>query len=122
MGSWGNNFFENDEAVDWLCKLEKFINQAVEGNGPRGSIDEMMAAIYFVTTLEIKPNFRENGSCPLGWKFPNMRMADSCLKSIKEMKKQVKKGHDDAIHINKQLDVLQDKIETIKNKLIAECL
>lgn len=129
MGHWGNDFLENDEAVDWLCDLQKYIENTIDGNGPRGSkgeaaIDEKMAAIYVATTLEFKPNFNKKfGCCPLGWKFPNDQLVDSCLESIKEMKKQIENNECpyDPPPIE-QLNILQDRVETIKNKLIAEHL
>ena len=128
MGAWGDDPLENDEAVDWLCSLEAFLTQTINGSGPSGlkggsGIDEKIAAIHVVTCLELKPNFTKFGTCPLGYKFPNNKMADVCLKSIKQMRKQIKRKEywsDQAP--TKLLDDLQDKIETIKNKLIAEHL
>lgn len=123
MGHWGDGFLENDEAVDWLCKLQNFIKDTIEGNGPRGSrdepaLDEKITAIYVATTLEFKPNFNEKlGTCPLGWKFPNDRIMDSCLESIKEMRKHIKKDKTHAGYYINQLDILQDRVKVIKQKL-----
>ena len=124
MGAWGNEPFENDGAVDWLCKLETFITQTLDNDhSPKdeSGIDERIAAIELVTMLELKPNFNEFGTCPLGFKFPNIRILDYCLKSIKEMRRQIKKKEywsDEAP--TKLLDKLQDKVEVIKNKLLME--
>jgi len=124
MGAWGYEPFENDGAVDWLCNLEKFLIQSINGeNAPikESGIDEKIAAIEVVTMLELKPNFNEFGTCPLGYKFPNNRVLDACLKSIAKMRKQIKKKEywsDEAP--TKLLDKLQDKVETIKNKLLME--
>ena len=126
MGSWGCGPLENDEAVDWLCALEALITQTIDGKGPRGSkgdsaIDEKIAAIHVITSLELKPNFTKFGTCPLGYKFPNMRIVDVALKALNKIRIQIKK--DDNCYANeKSVDDLQDKIETIKNKLIAEHL
>ncbi len=129
MGAWGDGSFENDEAVDWLCSLEKFLKNTIDGiSGPRtdrgeSGIDEKIAAIEIVTMLELKPNFTENGTCPLGYKFPNDRILDACLKSIKKMRRQIKKkeywSDESPIEL---LDKLQDKVETLKNKLLMEHL
>lgn len=124
MGSWGLGPLENDGAVDWLCSLEAHLTETIEGKGPRGSkgkdaTAEKIAAIHVVTTLDFKPNFTKFGTCPLGYKFPNMRIVKVCLKSLKKMRSQI---DDENILSEKTLDELQDKIETIKNKLIAEHL
>lgn len=29
MGHWGDDFLENDEAVDWLCDLQKYIKNTI---------------------------------------------------------------------------------------------
>lgn len=129
MGAWGSGPFENDEAVDWLCSLEKFLTLTVDHvHGPRidkgdSGIDEKIAAIEVVTMLELKPNATKTGSCPLGYKFPNDRIINSCLESIEEMRKQIERKeywHDNPpIEL---LDKLQDKLEIIKNKLLMEHL
>lgn len=124
MGAWGNEPFENDGAVDWLCKLEKFLTQTIDDlHSPKNEsgIDEKIAAIEIVTMLELKPNATKFGTCPLGYKFPNDRILDACLKSIKKMRRQIKKKEywsDEAP--TELLNKLQDKVETLKNKLLME--
>ena len=125
MGSWGNGPLQNDEAVDWLCQLDRFLIETIKGNGPRGSkgeiaIDERIAAIYAVSLLNLEPNFKlsQFKTCPLGYKFPNLRTTEVVLECIKKMKESSELFESQEELLNKY----QDHFEKTRNKLLAEHL
>lgn len=117
MGHWGFEPLQNDLAVDWLVSLEDFIKKSIQNK--EGSIEEKIAAIYTLTLLELKPNFTKSGTCPLGYKFPNFRIVNLSLKCLEKIKAKIIETNHPA---TEQINQLKDKLEVIKNKLLAECL
>ena len=61
------------------------------------------------------------GACPLGWKFPNLKIIEKALNCINKIPKE-EDENTSSRPSDKTIEELKEKLEEIKNRLLAEHL